>query len=120
MWTEPYTKECTNPAEQFFLLRVKLCQVSRPGLELADFVLQVVVLLRQAAQLIASDLLQLFFDKLFQFFKKIGHPRPPFSFTLVFSNKHYSFNNKYMWKMSIQYTVLGFEHTTFQYVSLLP
>ena len=33
----------------------------------------------------------------------------------AFSNKHhYNFNNKYMWKMmSIQYTVPGFEPTTF-------
>ena len=45
------------PAEQLFLLRVELCQVSRLGLQLLDLVLQVVVLLRQAAQLVPGDLL---------------------------------------------------------------
>ena len=34
---------------------------------------------------------------------------------LVFSNKHhYKFHNKCKWKMSIQYTVPGFEPTTFR------
>ena len=28
-----------------------------------------------------------------------------------FSNKHYNFYNKYVWKMYIQYSVLGFELT---------
>ena len=34
--------------------------------------------------------------------------------TASFSNKHhYNFYNKYMWKMTIQYTVPGFEPPTF-------
>ena len=45
------------PAEQLLLLRVELCQVGRLGLQLLDLVLQVVVLLRQAAQLVPGDLL---------------------------------------------------------------
>ena len=48
------------------------------------------------------------------FFAK-NRPSPAtFSFIFVFSNKHYNFYNKYVWKMSIQYTVLGFEHMTFK------
>ena len=35
-------------------------------------------------------------------------------FIFVFSNKHYYFYNKYMWKMSSHYIVLGFEPTTFR------
>ena len=42
-------------------------------------------------------------------FLKIGLPRPFF----VFSNKHYNFCNKCMWKMAISYIELGFEPTTF-------
>ena len=30
----------------------------------------------------------------------MGHPRP-FSFIIVFSNKHYNSYNKYMWKILI-------------------
>ena len=33
-------------------------------------------------------------------------------FFFIFSNKHYNFYNKYMWKMSIEYRVLGYEPTT--------
>ena len=32
------------------------------------------------------------------FFKKMGHPRPLFRLFSVFSNKHYLFYNKLMWK----------------------
>ena len=32
------------------------------------------------------------------FFKKMGQPRPLFRLFSVFSNKHYNFYNKYMWK----------------------
>ena len=46
-------------------------------------------------------------------FFKMGQPRPLFRLFSVFSNKQYNFYNKYMWKMSIQYTVPGFEPTTF-------
>ena len=45
-------------------------------------------------------------------FLKMGNSRPLFRLFLVFSNKHYKFFNNFMWKMSIQYTVLGFEPTT--------
>ena len=38
----------------------------------------------------------------------MGHPRLPFCL------KHYNFYNKYMWKIYIHYTVLGFEPTTFR------
>ena len=44
----------------------------------------------------------------------MGQPRPLFRLFSVFSNKHYNSYNKYMWKMSIQYTVPGFEPTTFR------
>ena len=39
----------------------------------------------------------------------------PATFSIIFfiSNKHYHFYNKYMWKMYIQYVVLGFEPTAF-------
>ena len=37
-----------------------------------------------------------------------------FLFIFIFSNKHYNFYNKYMWKMFIQYKVLGFKPTTFR------
>ena len=49
------------------------------------------------------------------FFKKNGPSSASFSFNFVFSNKHYNFYNKYMWinVMTIQYTALGFEPTTF-------
>ena len=47
-------------------------------------------------------------------FIKIVQPRPLFRLFLVFPNKHhYNFYNKYVWKMSIQYTVPGFEPMTF-------
>ena len=46
-------------------------------------------------------------------FKKMCQPRPLFRLFSVFSNKQYTFYNKLMWKMSIQYLVLGFEFTTF-------
>ena len=50
----------------------------------------------------------------FFLFLKNGPTRPLFRLFLVFSNKHhYNFYNKYMWKMSIQYTVPGFKPTTF-------
>ena len=39
--------------------------------------------------------------------------RPFYHLFSVFSNKHYNFYNKHMWKMSIQYTLLGFKPTTF-------
>ena len=43
------------------------------------------------------------------FLKKIGQPRPLFRLFSVLSNKHYNFYNKQVCeKMSIQYTVLGF------------
>ena len=42
-----------------------------------------------------------------------GNFRQLFVLFLVFSNKQYNFYNKSMWKMSIQYPVLGFERTTF-------
>ena len=45
----------------------------------------------------------------------MGHPRAIFDYFRSFSNKHqYNFYNKLMWKMSIQYTVLEFEPTTFR------
>ena len=43
----------------------------------------------------------------------MGQSRPLFRLFSVFSNKHYNFYNKYWWKMSIHYMVLGFEPTTF-------
>ena len=46
-------------------------------------------------------------------FKKMGQSSL-FHLFSVFLNKHYNFYNKYMWKMSIQYTVPGFEPTTFR------
>ena len=52
---------------------------------------------------------------LFEFFflKKMGQPWPLFRLFSVFSNKQYNFYNNNLWKMSIQYMVLGFEPTTF-------
>ena len=46
--------------------------------------------------------------------KKINGPSPAsFLFIYVFfTNEQYHFYNKSMWKMSIQYTILGFEPTT--------
>ena len=38
----------------------------------------------------------------------------PLSFIFVFLNKHYNFYKKCMWKMAIQYMVLGFEPLTFR------
>ena len=44
------------------------------------------------------------------FFKKWDNPGPFYRLFSVFSNKHhYKFYNKLRWKMSIQYTVPGFE-----------
>ena len=55
------------------------------------------------------------------FFKKMGRPPLFYRLFLVFSIKyHYNFYNKYLWKMSIEYTVPGFEPTTFGTISLLP
>ena len=49
-----------------------------------------------------------------QSFLKNGPTPASFCLFSVFSNKnHYNFYNKYMWKMSIQYVVTGFEPTTF-------
>ena len=45
------------------------------------------------------------------FFKKWA-VRGLFSFIFVFSNKHYKFTKNICDKMSIRYTVLGFELTT--------
>ena len=36
--------------------------------------------------------------KVRDYFLKMGQPRPLFRLFLVFSNKHYNFYNKYMWK----------------------
>ena len=49
------------------------------------------------------------------FLKKMGQTRPLFHLFSVFSNKQNNFFNKSMCKnfMSIQYTVPGFEPTTF-------
>ena len=45
----------------------------------------------------------------------MGQPQPLIGLFLVFSNKHhYNFYNRYMWKMSIQYKVPGFEPMTFR------
>ena len=44
----------------------------------------------------------------------MDHPLPLSSFIFVFSKKHnYNFYNKYVLKMSIQYTMVGFQPTTF-------
>ena len=51
------------------------------------------------------------------FLFSMGQRRPLFRLFLVFSNKHYNFYNKSMWKMSIQYTVPGFEPTTLEHES---
>ena len=40
---------------------------------------------------------------------KNGPSQASFSFIFVLPNKHNNFNNQYMWRMSIQYMVLGFE-----------
>ena len=47
---------------------------------------------------------------------KVKHYVKPglFLFIFVFSNKHYNFYNKYMWKLSIHYKVLEFESSTFK------
>ena len=58
------------------------------------------------ADLVRSENLSSFFrgqqcDQIGQFsvlFLKIGQPRPLFRLCLVFSNKHYNYYNKYMWK----------------------
>ena len=42
------------------------------------------------------------------------HKNGPSPAIFVFSNKHYNLCNKFMLKMSIQYTVLGIEPTTFR------
>ena len=47
------------------------------------------------------------------FFKKMGQPWPLLSLIFSLFKHQYNFCNKYMWKMSIQYAVPGFKHTTF-------
>ena len=47
------------------------------------------------------------------FFKKMGQPRPFFVYFRSFQTKITNFYYKYMWKMSVQYMVPGFEPTTF-------
>ena len=55
----------------------------------------------------ASDI-----DALF-FFKKMGHPWPLIRlFSVFFKQTSIQFYYKLMWKMSIQYTALGFKPTT--------
>ena len=44
----------------------------------------------------------------------MGKPRPIFRLFSVFLNKQYNFTTNQGEKMSIQYTVLGFEPTTSQ------
>ena len=44
----------------------------------------------------------------------MGKPRPIFRLFSVFLNKQYNFTQNQGEKMSIQYTVLGFEPTTSQ------
>ena len=52
------------------------------------------------------------------FLKKWANPDLFYCLFSVFTNKHhYKFNNKLMWKMSIQYMVPGFKPTTFGTVS---
>ena len=46
-------------------------------------------------------------------FKNLSQPRPHLSITFVFSNKNTIFTANKCEKMSIQYTMLGFEPTTF-------
>ena len=46
------------------------------------------------------------------FFKM--EPPASFAFIFIFSNKHYHFYSKYIWKLSIQYRVLGFKPTIFR------
>ena len=48
-----------------------------------------------------------------KYFFKLAIPAS-FSFIFIFSNKLHNFYTKQMWKMSIQYMVLGFETTTFE------
>ena len=48
------------------------------------------------------------------FFKKMGQPWPFFVYFQSFQSNIKFFYNKYMWKMSIQYMVPGFEPTTFR------
>ena len=43
----------------------------------------------------------------------MGHPGPFFIYFRLFQTNITSFTTNYYEKMSIQYTVLGFEHTTF-------
>ena len=47
------------------------------------------------------------------FFKKMGQTRPLFLLFLVFSSKQYNFLQQINVKISIQYTALEFEPTTF-------
>ena len=44
---------------------------------------------------------------------KMGQSRPLFNLFLVFANKHYNFTTNICEKISIQYTVPGFEPPTF-------
>ena len=54
-------------------------------------------------------------NRTFHYFLKNGPSPASFSFIFVFSKKHYTSYNKYLWRnvMSIQYMVPGFEPTTF-------
>ena len=67
---------------------------------------------------VATLELQISFVRLatFTFFlKKLANPGLFYHLSFIFSNKHHSnFYNKYMGKMSIQYTVPGFKPTTFR------
>ena len=50
----------------------------------------------------------------------MDQPRPLFRLFLVFSNKHYNFYNKYMWKIIHPVYGAGIQTYDLQNVSLFP
>ena len=56
---------------------------------------------------------QLIYQKILLLFLKIGPTPASFSFIFGLFKQTLQFYNNNMWKMSIQYTVPGFEPTTF-------
>ena len=76
---------------------------------------ELLLLLRQDGALCHSGLGPILQNIFFAVTDQVKNGSSPATFCLFSSfKKHYNYYNKYMWKISIQYTVLGFEPTTFR------